>query len=103
MASAWKIPLAILPWREDNRVTGVLSMIDIRAILAKSELFSGLSNASLERVEGHLSEIRFPANEVICREGAGTQFDPFMVDVMLNRIGSFEEIYHKFQDEEGER
>ena len=44
-------------------------MIDVSAILAKSELFSGLSDASLERVAGHLSEIRFSANEVICREG----------------------------------
>jgi len=44
-------------------------MIDIRAILAKSDLFSGLSDASLERVAGHLSEVRFSANEVICREG----------------------------------
>ena len=34
------------------------------------------------------------------RDGAGTQFDPFMVDVMLNRIGSFEGIYLKYQDEE---
>ncbi len=45
-------------------------MIDIRWILAKSELFTGLSDKSLERVAGHLSEIRFPANEVICREGS---------------------------------
>ncbi len=45
-------------------------MVDIRAILAKSELFTGLSDKSLERVAGHLSEIRFPANEVICREGS---------------------------------
>lgn len=44
-------------------------MIDVRAILAKSDLFSGLSDASLERVAGHLSEVRFSANEVICREG----------------------------------
>jgi len=44
-------------------------MIDIRSVLAGSELFSGLSDASLERIAGHLSEVRFAANEVICREG----------------------------------
>lgn len=34
------------------------------------------------------------------RKGAGTQFDPDMVTVMLSAIGRFEEIYLKFQDDE---
>ncbi|HNY18257.1 MAG TPA: two-component system response regulator, partial [Treponemataceae bacterium] len=34
------------------------------------------------------------------RQGAGTQFDPNMVAVMLENIGRFEEIYQKFQDED---
>jgi len=34
------------------------------------------------------------------RAGAGTQFDPIMVDVMLANISRFEDIYIKYQDEE---
>jgi response regulator RpfG family c-di-GMP phosphodiesterase len=34
------------------------------------------------------------------KQGAGTQFDPDMVAVMLENIGRFEEIYLKFQDED---
>jgi putative two-component system response regulator len=34
------------------------------------------------------------------REGAGSQFDPLMVDIMLANIGRFEAIYRQFQDEE---
>jgi HD-GYP domain-containing protein (c-di-GMP phosphodiesterase class II) len=44
-------------------------MLDITAILASSELFSGLSPASLLRVRDQLRSVRFPRGFDICREG----------------------------------
>jgi len=44
-------------------------MLDVNSILAESELFSGLSDASLERIANHLKNVRFERGLVICREG----------------------------------
>jgi response regulator RpfG family c-di-GMP phosphodiesterase len=32
------------------------------------------------------------------RKSAGTQFDPYMAEVVLEHIGEFEEIHSRFQD-----
>jgi putative two-component system response regulator len=44
-------------------------MIEINAILARSELFSGLSLESIERIARHLKSVRFEEGSLICREG----------------------------------
>lgn len=44
-------------------------MLDVISVLAGSELFSGLSDASLERIAEHLKSVHFARELVICREG----------------------------------
>ncbi|HPS45078.1 MAG TPA: cyclic nucleotide-binding domain-containing protein [Treponemataceae bacterium] len=44
-------------------------MIDIIPILSTSELFSGLSRPSLERIALRLKPVAFARDVVICREG----------------------------------
>lgn len=44
-------------------------MVDIVSVLANSDLFSGLSGQSLDRIASHLKSARFGKDLVICREG----------------------------------
>lgn len=44
-------------------------MLDVLSILSGSDLFSGLSARSLERIANHLKPVRFDQDVVICREG----------------------------------
>jgi response regulator RpfG family c-di-GMP phosphodiesterase len=44
-------------------------MLDVISALAGSELFSGLSDATLARIANHLKTVQFARDLVICREG----------------------------------
>jgi response regulator RpfG family c-di-GMP phosphodiesterase len=64
-------------------------------IMAIADVYDALLS---KRVYKPAMAMREAENKI--RDGAGTQFDPFMVGVMLDNVSRFEEIYHKFQDDE---